>query len=127
MTFMLEKAGAEVTIAENGKIGVELTQAAQHEQRPFDVVLMDMQMPVMDGYAATRALRAWDYTGPIIATTAHAMKDQLAKCIEAGCDGHITKPIDRGAMLETIARYLPSRATPVTVPADESPQYSLGY
>jgi len=103
--FILKKAGAAVTLADNGQIGLELATAAKAEGRPFDVILMDMQMPVLDGYAATRRLRNDGYAGPIIALTAHAMSSDRQKCLEAGCDDYATKPVDRNKLLELIASY----------------------
>ncbi|MCP4507100.1 MAG: response regulator, partial [Fuerstiella sp.] len=71
--YVLKKAGAAVTLADNGQVGFDLATIAESEGRPFDVVLMDMQMPVLDGYSATRRLREKGYTRPVIALTAHAM------------------------------------------------------
>ncbi|MFI5315857.1 MAG: ATP-binding protein [Myxococcota bacterium] len=102
---VLERAGYEVTIAENGLVGVELALAAAEDGTPFSVVLMDVQMPVLDGYAATRQLRDQGYTGPIIALTAHALPSERQRCIEAGCDAFATKPLERLALLETIASH----------------------
>jgi CheY-like chemotaxis protein len=108
ITVILQKAGAEVTVAANGQIACDLALAARNMGTPFDVVLMDMQMPILDGYEATRKLRAAGYAGPIIALTAHAMKSDRNKCVEAGCDDYTTKPIDRAHMISLIARALTS-------------------
>jgi len=105
IAFLLKKAGAEVTLAENGQIAHALAQAAQDEGTPFDVILMDMQMPVMDGYDATGKLREAGYAGPIIALTAHAMNADRDKCLNAGCDDYATKPIDRKKLLATVAHW----------------------
>ncbi|MEQ8634140.1 ATP-binding protein [Gimesia maris] len=103
--FMLKSAGAEVTLAENGQIALDLVAKAESEQSPFDVILMDMQMSVLDGYAATRQLRNEGYARPIIALTAHAMATDREKCIESGCDDYAIKPIDRQNLIELIAHY----------------------
>ena len=110
ITFLLRKAGAIVTLAENGKIALETALAAHAAGTPFDVILMDMQMPVMDGYQATSQLRAAGYGGPIIALTAHAMEGDREKCVEVGCSDYATKPIEREKLFAAIARWL--QATP---------------
>jgi len=106
IAFLLKKAGAEVTLAENGQIALERALAARDQGNPFDVILMDMQMPVMDGYTATERLRGAGYDRPIVALTAHAMEGDEQKCRAAGCDGYATKPIDQAELLRTIAGYL---------------------
>jgi CheY-like chemotaxis protein len=109
---VLERAGFEVTTAENGAIGVELALASLEEDRPFRVILMDVQMPVLDGYEATRRLRESGYSGPIIALTAHALPSERQRCLDAGCDAFATKPIERVVLLETIALHLAKTADP---------------
>jgi len=103
--LVLEKVGAEVTLVANGRLAMEAALAARAEGREFDVILMDMQMPVMDGYTATAALRAEGYAGAIIALTAHAMSSDREDCIAAGCDDYASKPIDRDALFEKIRRH----------------------
>ena len=107
VTFILKKAGAHVTLVENGERACDEALTALSRQEPFDVILMDMQMPVMDGYEATRRLRSLGYTGRIIALTAHALEGDEAKCLSAGCDGYLTKPIERAKLLRTIAESAP--------------------
>jgi PAS domain S-box-containing protein len=103
---LLTLAGAEVAMAENGQQAVDLVLAAAHENKPFDLILMDMQMPVMDGYRATRLLRDRGIDSPIIALTAHAMAGDRDKCLEAGCTDYLSKPIDRASLLKTVSRHL---------------------
>ena len=98
--ILLEGAGAQVTLAEDGQVAVEKAQTGS-----FDVVLMDMNMPHLDGYQATRRLRQEGYQQPIIALTASAMMNDVDRCLQAGCDAHLAKPIDRARLFETLAKY----------------------
>ncbi len=108
LTFLLSKSGAEVVVADNGRIAIELALTAVTEGNPFDLILMDMQMPVMDGYTATRKLRNTGYESPIVALTAHAMKGDRDKCLAAGCNDYATKPVDYQVLINTIANLLPA-------------------
>ena len=105
---ILRNSGAKVAFAENGRAAVDSAQGALREGAPFDVILMDMQMPVLDGYAATRELRSGGYDRPIVALTAHAMSDDRQKCLDAGCDDYASKPIDRPELLAILARHFQS-------------------
>lgn len=106
ISLILRKAGAEVVVAENGKLAVEaLTENADVHgpllvPDPFDLLLCDMQMPVMDGYAATQLIREKGARMPIVALTAHAMTGEREKCMLAGCDAFATKPIDKKDLIE---------------------------
>ncbi|NUQ62989.1 MAG: CHASE domain-containing protein [Pirellulales bacterium] len=105
IAFLLTRAGAKVTLAENGRIACDEALGAEANGEPFDIILMDMQMPVMDGYEATRRLRAEGYQGPIIALTAHAMSGDRQKCLDAGCNDYATKPVDHRRLLATLAEW----------------------
>lgn len=116
ISFLLRKAGADVTIVANGQLACEEAMAAVERDQPFDVILMDMQMPVLDGYDATRHLRADGYERPIVALTAHAMEGDEAKCLAAGCDAYLTKPIERTRFLTALAGYIRRREPCLTGP-----------
>ena len=101
ITILLQKLGLEVALADDGQIAVEKCAS-----ETFDLILMDMQMPNMNGYEAARQLRSRGLTTPIIAVTANAMMGDEEKCLDAGCDGYISKPIDRTKLSEVLGQYL---------------------
>jgi signal transduction histidine kinase/DNA-binding response OmpR family regulator len=101
LRMQLSAAGAEVVVADNGQIAVDLMTT-----RPFDLILMDMQMPVLDGYAATIELRRRGVKIPIIALTAYAMAEDRAKCMASGCSAYLTKPVNEETLLNTVNQYL---------------------
>ena len=116
---LLEGTGATVTVANNGREAVEILSNGP-QPPPFDVVLMDLQMPEMDGYQATAKLRsdARFAALPIIAMTAHATIEERQRCLASGMNDHISKPIDPSALFETVARYYRSApGTSASVPA----------
>jgi PAS domain S-box-containing protein len=107
---MLEQGGHHVVLAENGRAAVEAVRASNEAGgTPFDIVLMDMQMPVMDGLAAARAIRAIEPPGakrlPIVALTANAFASDLASCREAGMDDHLAKPMSMTMLLAAVDRW----------------------
>lgn len=102
----IEKAGGRVVVASNGEEALDTIAASQSAGDRIDLVLMDMQMPVMDGYTAAKRLRQNGFRRPIIALTANAMKDDRDKCLEAGCDDYATKPLDGVALVRIVADYL---------------------
>lgn len=102
-TYFLEGAGAEVELAKNG---LEAVQKALHEDHDYDAVLMDIQIPGIDGKEASRRLRRQGFSKPIIALTAHAMAEEKQSCLQAGCNGQITKPVDRTSLLSQLSSYL---------------------
>jgi CheY-like chemotaxis protein len=106
INYFLTRAGATVTLADNGWIALNVVREGLARGEQFDCVLMDVQMPVMDGYQATMELRRERYTGPIIALTANAMTHDRQLCLDAGCDDYATKPIDRLKLLELVDRHV---------------------
>jgi PAS domain S-box-containing protein len=103
---ILLKTGVEVVVADNGRVACDLAKISQAEGRPYNLILMDIQMPKMNGHEATRWLRQHGWRGPIVAMTAHAMVGDRDLCLSAGCDDYITKPITAACLRETLARYL---------------------
>jgi len=110
LTAILRRAGATVAIAEDGARAVDAVRRATRDAQPFDAVVMDMQMPVLDGYAATAHLRRAGCELPILALTADALSGARRRCIEAGCDDYATKPIDRQRLIATLQALLDGRS-----------------
>ncbi len=96
--YYLEAAGAQVEIANNGEEALQKSLSSF-----YDVIVMDIQMPKMDGLQATKKLRAKGYCLPILALTAHAMSEEVTRSLEAGCNKHLTKPIERQDLIAAIA------------------------
>jgi CheY-like chemotaxis protein len=94
---MLAAAGATVVTAENGQVGVDKALAER-----FDLILMDMQMPVLDGFRATQRLREQGLAVPIVALTAHALAEELDRCLDAGCSACLSKPIEASLLVNTL-------------------------
>jgi PAS domain S-box-containing protein len=116
LTTHLKAAGAQIAVADNGQIAVDMASV-----QPFDLILMDMQMPEMDGYSATAELRRRGFTLPIVALTANAMSEDRTRCLASGCTDYLTKPINSETLLKTVSRYL-GQYTPLENAADEAPQ-----
>ena len=114
--LVLTKAGANVTIVGNGRDACDQILAtmsgSRHNDPPsrFDLVLMDMKMPVMDGYEATRELRRAGFGGPIIAITARAMPGDREACMQAGCTDYASKPISNWKLIQIIVQHLQSES-----------------
>lgn len=105
---MLEKLGSQVDVAENGRQAIEMLEEAS-----YSLVFMDCQMPVMDGYEATAHIRKLDREikrVPIIALTAHAMKGDRERCLEAGMDDYISKPVNKKTLQIVLERWLPKQS-----------------
>ncbi|MES2790027.1 MAG: ATP-binding protein [Planctomycetota bacterium] len=119
--LVLRRHQCEVVDAENGQVGVELALSGN-----FDVILMDMQMPVKDGYTATSELRTCGVNIPILALTAHALSGDEDRCLKAGCTGYLTKPVDENRLIQKLAEITPLTAseplpTPQAVPSTTTP------
>ena len=104
MTYFLKASGAVVDTAINGLEGVQMATAGT-----YDVVLMDIQMPVLDGYEATKRLRAARFEPPIVALTAHSMRGERERCIDAGCVDYVSKPVKPGVLVDVVERVTKGR------------------
>jgi CheY-like chemotaxis protein len=113
---MLLQAGAEVTLVENGRLALEAVEAAK---KPFDVVLMDVQMPEMDGLEATRRLRVSHPALPVIGQTAHALREEHDKCLAAGMRASVTKPLNSALLIATILAQVKRSMPPPAAPAED--------
>lgn len=105
MEMFLEPTGAQIALAESGEEAIKL---CRQKNQP-ELILMDIQMPGMDGYVATRELRANGFQRPIVALTAHAMKSEIDRCLDSGCDMVMTKPVNRGELIRTLSGLLSLR------------------
>jgi two-component system CheB/CheR fusion protein len=108
----LEEAGAQVGTAVDGRAAIAAVESSLEEGRPYDAILLDVQMPVMDGLQAAAALRAAGYPGRIVALTANAMKGDRERCLASGFDDYLAKPIDRLRLLYALARASGDAPTP---------------
>ena len=99
--IILERVGLQVDLAADGQQAVEMACAQK-----YDLILMDVQMPVLDGLEASRLLRMKGLTTPVIALTAHAANHDRKSCLEAGCDGFLAKPLNQGTLLATVQQYV---------------------
>ncbi len=109
ISHILKKAGATVIIKSNGLLGFGEAMSQTQEGDGYDVIFMDMQMPVMDGYTAARKLVEAKCQIPVIALTAHAMSSDRKKCIDAGCVDYATKPVDRQDLIAKAMKYSQKR------------------
>jgi CheY-like chemotaxis protein len=108
----LNLLGFEVVGVGNGRDAVDLALAACQAGNAFDLILMDLEMPIIDGYEATRRIRAGGYSGPILALSAHSSDDHVLDCIKMGCNGCICKPIEWVQLAHLIHRFVPGRSAP---------------
>lgn len=117
IVFILTRWGLEIQTVENGQEAMDEALAAEAACQPYDVILMDMQMPVLDGYEAVRLLRSRGYHRPIVALTAHAMASAREQCLHCGCDDFATKPIDRTQLRNILERFTAADSAPAELAA----------
>ena len=109
---VLRKLNLQVEIAEDGRAACQLAQKSKAEGRPYDLILMDIQMPKMNGYEAVAWLRQHGWQGPIVALTAHAMAGDREKCLDAGCNDYLSKPVGTKALRDLLQQHLSRAAIP---------------
>jgi len=121
LRMQLAEAGAIVSSAENGQVAVDMANT-----RTFDLILMDMQMPVMDGFAATMELRRRGVATPIIALTAYAMAEDRERCLACGCSGYLSKPVEEESLLKAVCEHLRNgHVTPAMESGETTPTLVL--
>jgi CheY-like chemotaxis protein len=129
IAFHLKKAGAEVDIAENGSIALQKILASTLEGKQYNLLLTDMQMPEMDGYTLASTLRQQGFCISIVALTAHAMAEDRARCLNAGCDDYATKPINKTKLIEVCQNWLGKtsskglKASAIATPLEQAPSF----
>ena len=109
---ILQKFNLQVEIAEDGLVACQMAEKSKAEGSPYDLILMDIQMPTMNGYEATRWLRNHGWQGPVVALTAHAMVGDREKCLEAGCNDYLSKPVNATELWAVLRRQLGSKTVP---------------
>lgn len=115
-TYYIKSVGAKVELANNGVEALKKIHTGQ-----YDIVLMDLQMPEMDGYEATKVLRKEGYKKPIVALSAHAMKEVRERCLANGFDGYISKPVERLALIEVLVEFLNKKQQEVEIKSETKP------
>jgi CheY-like chemotaxis protein/HPt (histidine-containing phosphotransfer) domain-containing protein len=118
LRVVLERTGLEVDSAENGVVACQLVEKGRASGTAPDLILMDIQMPELDGFEALRRVRESGWKGPVIALTAHALADDRDKCLLAGFDDYVAKPVDRVRLLQIVARYLAGGASSSAPPPE---------
>ncbi len=119
ISTVLKLAGAQVDIVDNGRKAVQAVRASVEQNKPYDIILMDMQMPEMDGYQASTQLRTMGIETPIVALTAHTMPIDRQKCLDAGCSDYVTKPIARYELLGLLAKILHGQDVTCETPPEQ--------
>jgi PAS domain S-box-containing protein len=112
IALRLKLSGADVEVADDGRTALDLTISHRERGSPFDVILLDMQMPVLDGYEAARRLRERGVSTPIIALTAHASEEDREECLRCGCDAYLSKPFEWDRLLALIVDLAPRANQP---------------